>query len=181
MMPLDLDLAKAAGGNGIPLEVTVALVAGAFSVIILALNSFVTGYREGCNRRRDLFSKAFAAVASYREFPYVVRRRRSGSSDTETDERVRISEDLRRVQQELSYYSAWMATESQGMAVAYGRLVEETRRVAGRQIHEAWLQPPATDDQSMNMPDLGLAAQGPAEQNYLAAAARHLSIWPWRR
>src|ERR1700730_4634490 len=115
MMPLDLDLAKAAGGNGIPLEVTVALVAGAFSVIILALNSFVTGYREGCNRRRDLFSKAFAAVASYREFPYVVRRRRSGSSDTETDERVRISEDLRRVQQELSYYSAWMATESQGM------------------------------------------------------------------
>ena len=37
---------------------------------------------------------------------------------------------------------------------AYDELVEEARRTAGREAHEAWKVEPVTEDRQMNMPEL---------------------------
>lgn len=169
------------GDDGIPAQVVAAIIAGAVSLLVLAITNWANSQRETDARRRDMYAKAFAAVAAYKEFPYVVRRRKSGDAALAADERVRISEALRLVQQDLSYYSAWMATESERVASAYRALVADTRRVAGQQIHEAWTSPAPTSDQEMNMPDLGLGELAPAEAAFLETVADHLSWWPHRR
>jgi hypothetical protein len=120
-------------------------------------------------------------IAAYKEFPYVVRRRRSGAPSTEADERARISEELRKVQADLSYYGAWMDTESSRVASTYTALDVEVRRVAGQQIHDAWVEAPICEDKGMNMPDLGLDELDESEKAFLAAASDHLSFVPWRR
>ncbi len=160
-----------------PVPVIVAIIAGAVSLFTLATNTLVATARDQRNRRRETYASAFSAVTAYNEFPYVVRRRRGGTAEVAADERVRISEDLRKVQEQLAYYEAWIKTESSDVATAYETLVAETRRIAGRQIHEAWKIAPISSDEAMNMPDLGLAALKPSEDAYLTAVARHLSWW----
>ena len=48
------------------------------------------GERERLTRRREVFSKAYAAVQKYKEFPYVIARRRK---DEPEEERIRISSE----------------------------------------------------------------------------------------
>ena len=103
--------------------------------------------------------------------PYVVRRRRT--SDPE-GERIRISEELRGIQEDLTFYSAWTLTESGSVGRAYADLVRQTREIAGGAIRDAWNEPPVQRDEDMNMPDLGLAALAEARAKYLAAASRRL-------
>ena len=165
----------------IPVEVTVALIGGTASVVVLALTALIASVKDRDSRRRDTYARAFQVIAAYKEFPYVVRRRRAGDVSTAADERARISEDLRRVQADLSYFSAWMSTESPRVAAAYRALVDQTRRIAGQQIHDAWSEAPIGDDNGMNMPDLGLRKLEQWEQAFLSAASDHLSVIPWRR
>jgi hypothetical protein len=169
------------GDDGIPAQVVAAIIAGAVSLIVLAVTNWANSQRDKDTRRREMYAKAFTAVAAYKEFPYVVRRRRDSDAAVAADERVRISEALRLVQQDLSYYSAWMATESARVAAAYCSLVADTRRVAGQQIHIAWTTPAPKKDEGMNMPDLGLGQLAAPEATFLAAVADHLSWWPHRR
>ena len=165
----------------VPVEVTVALIGGTVSIISFALTALVASVKDRDNRRRDTYARAFQVIAAYKEFPYVVRRRRSGDPSTEADERARISEELRKVQADLSYYGAWMNTESSRVASTYRALVAEVRRVAGQQIHDAWAEAPISEDKGMNMPDLGLSQLDESERAFLAAASDHLSFVPWRR
>src|SRR5262252_7527444 len=86
------------------LPIVGAPLTAAASLLALAINAWLTAYRERVNRRREMFSKAFAAAVAYEEFPYVVRRQRTSVPE---DERIRISTELRKVQEDISYYSAW--------------------------------------------------------------------------
>ena len=109
----------------------------------------------------------------------MVRRRRSSSPE---DERIRISTELRKVQEDIAYHSAWLTTESRHVSDAYNKLVRRMREVAGAEIHKAWTEPPVQSDDDMNMHDLGLGALYQHEQEFLLEAADHLSIFPrWLR
>jgi hypothetical protein len=152
--------------------VIAAGITAAIAVLSLAVNHVVKTVRENRSRRRDMFAKAFSATVAYSEFPYVVRRRRT--SDPE-EERVRISTELRKIQEDLSYYSAWVESESRKVAETFSVLVAETRRIAGGQIHNAWRDEPVLTDEEMNMPDLGLGQLKPARDSYLAAVRRNLA------
>ena len=165
----------------IPIEVTVALIGGTASVIVFVLTAVVATVKDRDNRRRETYSQAFRAIAAYKEFPYVVRRRRLGDASLAADERARISEELRQVQQELSYFTVWMETESPLVALKYRTLVDETRRLAGHQIHDAWSEEPVGDDRGMNMPDLGLNQLESSEREFLSTTRDHLSLNPCRR
>lgn len=156
-----------------------AALTAAASLIVWSLGTLVSRLKEARDRRRETFSRAFEAVAHYKEFPYVVRRRRP--SDPE-GERIRISDEFRGVQQRISYFSAWLTTESPHAAAAYNSLVKEVRQVAGGAVHDAWLTDPVDDDADMNMPDLGLGKLNTAEQAYLSAVRDELHFWPrWMR
>ena len=152
--------------------VVAAAITAAVALISLVVSNIVGGVRANRDRRREVFSKAFAAAISYAEFPYVVRRRRT--SDPE-EERVRISTDLRAVQEEIAYYSAWIESEAPKVANAYQVLAAETRRIAGKQIHDAWNSAAVASDAEMNMPDLGLAELDAARRSYLEALRSNLA------
>lgn len=99
-------------------------------------------------RLRQVFAEAYEVYTDYKEFPYLIRRRRG---DRPEEERARLVADLTAVQSKLSYYQAWTVFESPSVGEAYGRLVREMRRVVGGAMHAAWTDQPSQGDAGMNI------------------------------
>lgn len=146
-----------------------ALVAAAISLATLWWNS----RQARLDRQRQLFAEAFAAVAEYREFPFIVRRRDSTGAD-----RSAIHRDLSTVQASLHRYEATLRVEAPIIAAVYSKLVLETRQVAGTEISKAWDLPAPKDDRGMHVRDVDLSSLEPFETAYLEAVSRHLSLRP---
>ncbi len=161
--------------SNVPLSVTVAAitVAGSFSLFVFA--NLWNGRRTRLARSRDEFAKAFVAIQEYKEFPYVIRRR---AKQTPEEERVRVSTEPRKIQSEVAYYSAWLRTESPYVNESYVELLSRVREIAGRAMHDAWLEPAVEADSGMNMPDLGNSGLTPSENAYMEEVIDHLSFWP---
>jgi hypothetical protein len=161
----------------------VAAVSGAIALISL----WVNGIRQERARRQRVYADALAVLVAYREFAYVIRRRRApapGHEEIAGAERVRISEALREVQRDIEYHCAWTKTEPAAhVATAYEALVKETRRVAGGYMHNAWEAQPVDNDAGMNIADIDYAPLAKYETAYLEAVAQALKFWrvalPW--
>ena len=163
----------------LPGPVVAAAITAAVSVVLFTISSWWNGERGRLTRSREVFSKAYAAVQEYKEFPYVIMRRRR---DAPEEERVRISSKLRRVQADLAFFSAWLMTESRQVHRSFSELLEHVRHVAGTAMHEAWLEAAAEDDSKMNVPALDMSALAPYESAYLEEVVDHLPLWPrWLR
>ena len=155
--------------------VVAALIAGAINLWLARRKT----REEERARLRDRFARAFSAYAEYCEFAYAARRRRH---DDEAGERVRISEEMRKVQAEIKEHEVWVQLEAATVGAAYTELVEQMRRVAGGSIREAWKQPAPTTDSDMNMPPavVDLSPLKPYEKAYMDAVADHLhALTPW--
>jgi len=160
------------------------LTAALLAAIITALVTVVLARRRHLEDERsrltEIFAGATRAVAAYREMPYAIRRRNHREGPAE---RVRLSQDMARTQADLSYYLAWTAAEAEEVGQRYASLVAELRRVAGRSCHDAWLQPPPTRDDEMNIPPsvVDLSPIQPFETAFAAAAKEHLDAYlTWR-
>jgi hypothetical protein len=161
----------------------VAAVSGAIALISL----WVNGIRQERARRQRLYADALAALVAYREFAYVIRRRRApvpGHEEIAGEERVRISEALREVQRDVEYHRAWIKTEpATAVATTYDALAKETRRVAGGYMHDAWQADPLDNDAGMNIPDIDYSPLAEYDTAYLNAVSRALTFWrvafPW--
>ena len=155
-----------------------SLIVGAIGVVASLLTTGAAVWwkhrREDRDRRREHFANALVAVSQYLEFPYVIRRR--GSSDPES-ERLRISSELKEVQAQITFYQAWLRTESKHGGRAYDRLVDEVRRVAGGQMNQAWREHAITDDEGMNVPGIDRGEYLQLRDAYLEVVQRRLS---WR-
>src|SRR5688572_8476682 len=84
-----------------------AWVAPTIVISIVALGVSVAtfllaGRRARLERQRQVFADAYEAVAEYREYPFIVRRR---SPDEPAKERQRLSTDLSKVQARLNAFS----------------------------------------------------------------------------
>ena len=163
----------------LPLPIVAVIITATVSILIFVITNWWNGERARLTRSREISSKAYASIQEYKEFPYVIRRRRK---DAPEEERMRISSELRRVQADLAFYSAWLRTESPYVHRCFDDLLVQVRNTAGKAMHNAWLEPPAEDDSNMNMPDLGLSTLTPYESAYLEEVVDHLSFWPrWLR
>ena len=163
----------------LPWAIVGAAVTAAVSILIFVATNWLNGVRDRHNRSREVFSRAFASIQEYKEYPYVIRRRRTASPE---EERIRISSELQRVQSDLAFYSAWLQTESPHVHRKFAGLLTQVRSVTGGAMREAWLEAVPNDDSVMNMPDLGYAALKPLEDEYLEEVIHHLSLWPrWLR
>jgi hypothetical protein len=173
----------ATGGSLSTAVLSGAVVAAALSGWVTAALARRSTRLEERARVRKTLAEAYQAYADYKEFPYAIRRRRK---DEPGEERIRLSEEMRRVQSRLSYYQAWTLAESPETGTAYNDLVNQLRRVAGASMREAWKEPPLDDDEGMNIgPDrVDLGALKAAEQRFLKAAETHVAAitkpW-WRR
>lgn len=177
----------AAADSGWTTAAIATIVAALVSASISLCTFWASGVRKEQDRRRALYADALAALVAYREFAYVIRRRRAPIPGHETiagEERVRISESLRAVQKELAYFNAWVKSESNvDVADRYQALIEQTRRIAGGYMRDAWNAEPLGDDPGMNIADISFAPLVEHEAAYLDAVHRSLGFWrvaiPW--
>jgi len=153
---------------------SVALVVG---IIAAAASSYWSSRRAELEERarvRTVYAEAFAAVAAYKELPYAIHRRRPSELEAE---RIRLSEDMREIQEKLSYYHAWIRGESATVSSKYDELVAELRKVAGRACRDAWLGPLRVRDADMNFsPPIDLSAITPFENAFIEAVGAELKI-----
>lgn len=161
--------------EGEPTWLQPTVIAAGVALVGTLVGLLASAWHASRARKREHFANAFAAVADYWEFPYVVRRRRH---DEPAAERVRISEALRAVQRDISFHQAWVTAESPEVARHYAALVQTTREVMGTQIHDGWLAPPPRTDEHMNIPGIRRDGLAEATDAYLAAVRDHLSVWP---
>jgi hypothetical protein len=170
---IDVGWATAAGG-WTP-AATATLIAALIASLVAATGIWINGLRGDRARRRELYARGLAATLAYREFPYAIRRRRA---DVPGEERVRLSEALREVQQELAYCESWLRTErSERVAAEYRALVAKTREIAGGYMRDAWKGDPLEADKDMNIPDIDYAPLQPFERAFLDATREDLSWW----
>lgn len=156
----------------------VAAVVGAVVSIWLARRK---SREEQLARVRIMLAEAFQAVADYKEFPYAIRRRRH---DHASDERVRLSDEMRAVQSRLTFYVEWTRIEDAAVGSAYAKLVRRLRAVAGQACNEAWSAAAITSDAEMNIAreQVDLAALAEFEREFADAASRYVGDfmkWHW--
>jgi hypothetical protein len=162
-------------GTLLSATILVAMIAAAVNIMLARRKS----REEERARLRDRFAQAYGAYAEYCEFAYAIRRRRH---DDQPAERVRISEELRKVQAELSAHEAWVKLESETVGTTYATLIQEMRKVAGGAMRQAWVDEPATSDADVNIPPVivDLSPLKPFETAYMDAVAAHLrTLAPW--
>ena len=175
-------------GGGSALSIWAAIVSG--SVVAAVVGAMVNTWlarrksrEEELARVRVMLAEAFQVVAEYKEFPYAIRRRRH---DAPSQERVRLSEELRMVQAKLTFFEEWTRIEDKTVGLRYRDLVKQLRRVAGAACNEAWAAEPIIDDAQMNIPreTVDLSSLATFEQDYSEAAQAYVDCfmkWPWRK
>jgi hypothetical protein len=128
------------------------------------------------DRLRELYAGGWAVVQSYKEMAFAIRRR---NIDDRPGERVRLSEAMREIQKNLSYYEALIGRERSGrVATEYRNLVAKTREIAGGIIRRSWNEEPITVDVEMHAPEIAeeLQALKPFEDGYMDAIADDLDV-----
>lgn len=148
-----------------------AVIAALVAATVSFATTWIVAWREERSRRRKMFADAFEAYVSYKEFPYAIRRRRG---DQLSEERQRISGELRHLQERLSFFMAWTQVESPKVGAAYTALVEGLRRIAGAEIAKAWTLEPISRDEEMNIGDVNLSSLKPLEDAYFAVLKRRV-------
>ena len=162
-------------GTLLSATILAALIAAAVNITLARRKS----REEERARLRDRFAQAYAAYAQYCEFAYAIRRRRP---DDPSAERVRISEELRKIQADLSAHEAWVKLESRTVGMVYTELIQQMRKIAGGAMRQAWIDEPATSDAGVNIPPktVDLSPLKPYETAYMDAVAAHLrALAPW--
>lgn len=76
-----------------------ALIAGTVAIAIALLSPAFTAAADRRLRKREVLAKAVGALAAYREYPYVIRRR---DGNDPAAERQRITGEIMSVQRELT-------------------------------------------------------------------------------
>lgn len=160
------------------------LTAALLAAVITAAVTLVLARRKHLEEERAkaavVFSEASKAVAAYLEMPYAIRRRNYRQP---AEERVRLSQEMSKVQADLSFYMAWTAAESTEVGQRYEELVSQLRRVAGAACHDAWLEAAPMRDAQMNIPPsvVDLSAVRPYQNSFTTAAQGHLDQYlSWR-
>lgn len=149
-----------------------ALIAAFVAAMVALAGYWQTSQLNRQDRQRQLFAEAYAATRSYREFPFIVRRRVEGSSTAE------ITTRLSDCQVEMDKFMGLLLVESLRVGEAYTHLITETRRIAGTEIAAAWESRPQSPKAAPHVREVDLTELEPTDSAYLAAVRDHLSVAP---
>ncbi len=131
------------GSVAVPL--VVAVIAGVFGGGLVTLQV----QRGDANRRlrRDGYAEAVAALYSWYEYPYEVRRRTSDDPET-LDRLVRLGHQN---QQRIARSLAWVAGDNQGAFTHYRDTVDSVKDGVGDWTRDAWDSAPIQAASEMNL------------------------------
>jgi hypothetical protein len=154
------------------LAAAIAAVATLAVGVLGALVAYSNARRE---RRRLLYSEATKAAVGWVELLYRVRRRGSAKEDA-----AAIVDQFHTLQDQLTYYQGWVASESKYMARSYRRFVCRVKERLEPLIQDAWSKPgrapfditPADEEH----PDIQ-----PWADEFLRDVRAQLSWQPWRK
>lgn len=147
------------------------IVAAGVSAVVALIVLWWNSRQTRLDRQRELFGRAFAAVAAYREFAYIVRRR-----DDSNEARTIINRDLSKVQAALHHHEALVRVEAPKVAEHYSELIRQARFIAGDAIRKGWNAEPARSDAHMHIETVDLSPLITYENQYLQEVQRHLSL-----
>lgn len=121
----------------------IPVIVGVLTAAAGVVTWFVNGVRAERARLQKLYADAYSAIVSYQEYPYIIKRRRAPTPEhpeIASEERLRISAGLHRVQEALNNYAAQISTESDAVSEKYTELVRRTRDLsavkAGGRVEE---------------------------------------------
>lgn len=154
-----------------------AIVAALVSGLVSFLTVAMAGRRDRKERHRQLMADAFATCQAYKEFPFKVRRRRTG--EYEAEDHTRISDEISGVHASLAEQVARLKVEAPAVSEFFTDLVAATRRIAGPEVREGWKATPVGPDSGSSIALAVLANIGPYESRYLESVKDHLSVWPY--
>jgi hypothetical protein len=159
----------AASGTAPPWAVYAALIAAAGALV----GQWFVRRKEALDRRRDEYSKAFAAAMLWLEFPYRIARRLSNGAA----EVGPIVLAMHEAQQQIEFHSNWLRSVSEGIAEAYAHLIRAVKEGSREHIEDAWRREPAVLPDGMILGDL-YAVDVTEEINAFAREIRRdLSLW----
>jgi hypothetical protein len=154
-------------------DILVAGIPAAAAIIVGALAALTAYLANKRENRRQLYSEAVKAAVAWEEMLYRVRRR---AQDEERDLVNRFHD----VQSDISYYRAWVGSESKHMQRSYDRLVRGVKKATGELINAAWadgVRPiPGNALQGEAQPDLSSVVDA-----FLEDVRSQLSPWFWRK
>ncbi|MQA86676.1 MAG: hypothetical protein GEV03_19085 [Streptosporangiales bacterium] len=115
--------------------------------IITAVLAYWLNQRAARHERRaKAFAEALAAVETYAEMPYLIRRRKPTP-----EARHELTAEISKIQSQLAFHEAWMRIEAPNVAISYANLIQAAKTQAGQQMSDAWRQPVLTSDEQMNL------------------------------
>jgi hypothetical protein len=166
--------ARSASEEGEAWKVIVPLIAAGIAFASVMIKLWWDARSARRERLRELYAGGWAAVQAYKEMAFAIRRR---NIDDRAGERVRLSEAMREIQKDLSYFEALIGRERSGrVATEYRNLVAKTRETAGGIIRRSWNEEPVISDSEMHSPEIAeeLSALKPFEDGYMNAVADEL-------
>jgi hypothetical protein len=159
-----------------------ATVAAVVSGTVALLTGTIAAVRTSSDRRREMFADAYKAYRAYCEMPYAVHRRRH---DQPENERARLTEQLREIQEQVGFFEAWTMIEAPAVGNAYADLIAVTRATAGKAITASWERPAITADAQVSVgTSIDLSPLRAHETAYIRTVVRqchpvrvHLPAW----
>ncbi len=109
-----------------------AAIAGAFALVSVVAATV----RAPRDRRRELYSRAFADAMSWQEGLYRVRRR-----DNTSEQDLLLTARFHDLQERIDHHRAWLASESIPLARSYCRFVSHVKGECQPLITAAWADP----------------------------------------
>jgi len=170
-------LAATAPANGDDWKVLIPLIAATIGFVGVIVTLWNNGRRSHRERLRELYAGGWSAVQAYKEMAFAIRRR---NLEDRGAERVRLSDVMREIQQNIAYHEALIGRERSGcVAAEYRNLVAKTREIAGGIIRRSWNEEPIGSDTQMHSPEIAgeLTALRPHEDRYMNAVADELGGW----
>ncbi len=156
-----------------------AIVAAGIAALVSIVTVVVNGVLHRRDRQRQLIAEAFEKVHAYRECIFIVRRRLPDGHEKADEDRARISGELSHLQARINSLGAVLLIESPSIGDAYATLVQETRRIAGGKIRDAWTRESTVTNGSMNITDVDLTGLDGLDRAFLEVVQAELALPPW--
>ncbi len=128
--------------------------------------------RGDANRRlrRDGYSEAVAALYSWHEYPYQIKRRSSDDPEN-LDRLVQLGHEN---QQRLARSLAWVACDDHDAFVRYREAVDSVKTAAGDWVRDAWTSSPIKNASEMNLDKWGPPSIDQAVKDLLDALSERV-------
>jgi len=154
-----------------PMHLTSTEVALA-SVAVAAVSVLSAYFATKRERRRILYGQAVQVILKWNEMVYRVRRR-------DPSEGRELIHSFHELQESLSYYQAWVASESKYLDRSYMRLVKAVKDECQPLIHAAWSE--VRELPGFTLPGDVHPDPSAEVERFMTDVRSHLSPWPWRR